>query len=251
MSERSIRTLKDTNIIKLIFCCKIWVYSLRMAMFGWFWLYLWPKTACEMPREFPTASLDITRFPFNNRIRPGWEAQSRENWPTPGGWLSWRRQCRLPQTCSSWRKMSASVCTSQCHSGWTQCCISSSSPWNQFSISSSSSWNQSVKNRDVFCLFVLCLSCQLPRVAQGVTVPGQRPPTSRLLTSYCLIGRFYTALFSAVVQTHWAHVACGSEWMTMSFFSLFCSISPLFFFFFCRVFFFFFFFLEFFFFFFL
>ena len=54
-------------------------------------------------------------------------------------------------------------------------------------------------------------SCQLPRVAQGVTVPDQRPPTSRLLTSYCLIGRFYIALFSALVQTHCAHVACASE----------------------------------------
>ena len=38
------------------------------------------------------------------------------------------------------------------------------------------------------------------------------------MTSYCLTGRFYTALFSALVQTHWAHVAYGSEWVTASFF---------------------------------
>ena len=34
MSERSIRTLKDTDMIKLIFCCKFGVYSLRMTLFG-------------------------------------------------------------------------------------------------------------------------------------------------------------------------------------------------------------------------
>ena len=34
MSERIIRTLMDTNITKLAFCFKFWVYSLRMALFG-------------------------------------------------------------------------------------------------------------------------------------------------------------------------------------------------------------------------
>ena len=45
MSERSIRTLKDTNIIKLTFCCKFWGCSLCMTLFWWFWWYLWPKKA--------------------------------------------------------------------------------------------------------------------------------------------------------------------------------------------------------------
>ena len=43
------------------FCCKFWVYSLRMALFGWFWWYLWPKMAYKMSQEFPTDSMDITR----------------------------------------------------------------------------------------------------------------------------------------------------------------------------------------------
>ena len=47
MSERSIRIPKDTNMIKLTFCCKFWVYSLRMTLFGRSW-YLWPVMACKM-----------------------------------------------------------------------------------------------------------------------------------------------------------------------------------------------------------
>ena len=34
MSERSIRTLKDTDMIKLTICCKFSIYSLRMTLFG-------------------------------------------------------------------------------------------------------------------------------------------------------------------------------------------------------------------------
>ena len=53
-SERSIRPLKDTNIIKLTFCCKFWGHSLCMTLFGWVW-YLWPKMASKsskMSQEF-------------------------------------------------------------------------------------------------------------------------------------------------------------------------------------------------------
>ena len=45
MSERSIRILKVTNMTKLTFCCKFWVYSLRMTQFGRFWWYLWSVTS--------------------------------------------------------------------------------------------------------------------------------------------------------------------------------------------------------------
>ena len=34
MSERNIRTLKDTNIINLTICCIFWVYSLHMTPTG-------------------------------------------------------------------------------------------------------------------------------------------------------------------------------------------------------------------------
>ena len=43
--------LEDTDMIKPSFCCKIWVYSLRITLFGW---YLWPKMAYKMSQEFPT-----------------------------------------------------------------------------------------------------------------------------------------------------------------------------------------------------
>ena len=36
VSERSIRILKDKIMIKLTLCCKFWVYSLRMTLFGRF-----------------------------------------------------------------------------------------------------------------------------------------------------------------------------------------------------------------------
>ena len=39
------------------FCCKCWRHSLDL--FEWFWWYLWPKMALEMPQEFPTVTLDI------------------------------------------------------------------------------------------------------------------------------------------------------------------------------------------------
>ena len=74
--------LKDTNMTELTFCCKFWVYSLRMTLFGQFWWYLWSLSqlmdgsddiifsvtcqvmAYKMSRqEFPTASLDITVYP--------------------------------------------------------------------------------------------------------------------------------------------------------------------------------------------
>ena len=32
-----------------------------------------------------------------------------------------------------------------------------------------------------------------------------------------IIDQFYTVLFSALEQTHWAHVACDSQWATTSF----------------------------------
>ena len=62
MSERSIRTPKDTNMIKLIFCCKFGVYSLSMNLFGWLWWYMWPRMANKMSEEFTTTSLNITCF---------------------------------------------------------------------------------------------------------------------------------------------------------------------------------------------
>ena len=33
MSESNIRILKDTNMIKLTFCCKFWVYSTQFGRF--------------------------------------------------------------------------------------------------------------------------------------------------------------------------------------------------------------------------
>ena len=39
---------------------QIWVYSLRITLFGWFWLYLSHKMSYKISQEFPTASLDIT-----------------------------------------------------------------------------------------------------------------------------------------------------------------------------------------------
>ena len=59
MFERSILTQRNTNMIKLTFCCKLWVYLLRMTLCGWFWWYSWHKMAS---REFPPASLDNTRI---------------------------------------------------------------------------------------------------------------------------------------------------------------------------------------------
>ena len=53
-------TAKDTDMIKLTFCCKFWVYSLRMTLFGWFWWYSWHKMAYKMFQEFPTIFLNIT-----------------------------------------------------------------------------------------------------------------------------------------------------------------------------------------------
>ena len=44
-------TLKDTNMIKLTFCWKCWVYSLRMTLFGRFRWYSWPKMAYKMSQE--------------------------------------------------------------------------------------------------------------------------------------------------------------------------------------------------------
>ena len=54
----NIHTLKLLKTwIKLVFCCcKFWVYSLDMILFGLFWQNLLPK----MSQEFSTASLDIT-----------------------------------------------------------------------------------------------------------------------------------------------------------------------------------------------
>ena len=47
--------------IKLVSCCcKFWVYSLDMILFGLFWQNLWPKMVYKMSQEFSTASLDIT-----------------------------------------------------------------------------------------------------------------------------------------------------------------------------------------------
>ena len=62
MSERSIRTQKDANMIQLTFSFKLWIYSLRMTLFGWFGWYLLPKMAHKMSQEFPTVCLDITEI---------------------------------------------------------------------------------------------------------------------------------------------------------------------------------------------
>jgi len=56
-AERSTRTLKDADMIKLTFC---WKYSGIFASYGWFWRYSLPKMAYKMSQEFPTASLVIT-----------------------------------------------------------------------------------------------------------------------------------------------------------------------------------------------
>ena len=50
-------------------CCRFWVYSLCMALFGWFWWYLWPKMVYRMSQEFPTTSLDITNSPLSYNLK--------------------------------------------------------------------------------------------------------------------------------------------------------------------------------------
>ena len=41
---------------------------------------------------------------------------------------------------------------------------------------------------------------------------------------YIIIHSFYIALFSALKQTQYAHVACDSEWVTVSFYTIACII---------------------------
>ena len=53
--------LKDTNVIKLTFGYKSWLYLLDITQFGCFWC-LWPKMVFKMSQEFPTTSLDITKL---------------------------------------------------------------------------------------------------------------------------------------------------------------------------------------------
>ena len=88
--EHIIRTLKDTNMIKLTFCCKLWVYLLCVTPFGWFWWYnLWPKMAFKMSQEFLTASLDtiIQQQTVQKIYSKVLKAQELcESW---GAWLSW------------------------------------------------------------------------------------------------------------------------------------------------------------------
>ena len=63
----TLKTVKDTNTVKLTFCCKFWVYSLNITLFEWFWWYLWHEMAFKMPHEFLTASLDIRLPPTEFR----------------------------------------------------------------------------------------------------------------------------------------------------------------------------------------
>ena len=58
--------------MKFTFCCKFWIYSLRMTMFGWLWWYMWPRMANKMSEEFPTIYLNITCFgtSTSSRRRP-------------------------------------------------------------------------------------------------------------------------------------------------------------------------------------
>ena len=70
-------TLKDTNTIKLTFCCKVWVYLLLMTLFGWFWWCLQLTMVYKMSQEFLTASLDITSFTCMWRCSLRWYLQ----WP--------------------------------------------------------------------------------------------------------------------------------------------------------------------------
>ena len=53
--------LKDTNVIKLTFGYKSWLYLLDMTQSGCFWC-LWPKMLFKMSQEFPTTSLNITKL---------------------------------------------------------------------------------------------------------------------------------------------------------------------------------------------
>ena len=78
MFERNMRPLKDTNACMSVergvcvlgggggtFCCKFWVYSLRVTLFQCLaiqWWCSWPKMAYKMSQEFPNASLDITEL---------------------------------------------------------------------------------------------------------------------------------------------------------------------------------------------
>ena len=61
-----------------------------------------------------------------------------------------------------------------------------------------------VETNDIQCLWLALTT----RTTQPFTL------AARIII---IIHRFSTALFSALEQTHCAHVACDSEWVTVSF----------------------------------
>ena len=48
---------------------------------------------------------------------------------------------------------------------------------------------------------------------------NQKKPNDKTYIIIIIIHSFYTALFSALEQTHRAHIACDSEWVTATFHS--------------------------------